>query len=353
MGGEKKKSEKARLRKGVTIVVATPGRLLDHLNTTQAFLVEDLQYLVLDEADRLLDLGFERALSEIVSILDSRAGAAAAGPGAAVGSSSSGIRQTFGNGRANANRRNIVASASTGFHRLRQTVLASATLSSDSLKQLTSLVLCDPVLVGFDKSSSSSKGRSDGTDDSEKRSAWIEQQYIKVESRHRLVVLASYLRLRVNREARKTDHPNKSSFKALVFLSTCASVDFHYKLLKNGFWPPRPYSHSSKNSEKDDEPEAEDGYSPRHQPEEDSDKDLESENEGRAESEEEGEGPDPERLINTNIWKLHGSMPQQVPTNCFTFYLAIISGLPLCRSSGEDCVVSRVWAGVGGHTLLY
>lgn len=35
MGGEKKKSEKARLRKGVTALVATPGRLLDHLKTSQ------------------------------------------------------------------------------------------------------------------------------------------------------------------------------------------------------------------------------------------------------------------------------------------------------------------------------
>lgn len=39
MGGEKKKSEKARLRKGISVLVATPGRLLDHLQTTQSFRV--------------------------------------------------------------------------------------------------------------------------------------------------------------------------------------------------------------------------------------------------------------------------------------------------------------------------
>ena len=36
-GGEDRGKEKARLRKGVTVLVATPGRLLDHLQNTQAF----------------------------------------------------------------------------------------------------------------------------------------------------------------------------------------------------------------------------------------------------------------------------------------------------------------------------
>jgi hypothetical protein len=52
MGGEKKKSEKARLRKGVNILVGTPGRVLDHLQNTQSINVSALLWLVLDEADR-------------------------------------------------------------------------------------------------------------------------------------------------------------------------------------------------------------------------------------------------------------------------------------------------------------
>ncbi|KAG5459403.1 MAG: P-loop containing nucleoside triphosphate hydrolase protein, partial [Olpidium bornovanus] len=72
-GGDKKKSEKARLRKGVTILVSTPGRLLDHLQNTESFAVEKLRWLVLDEADRLMDLGFEETIRKIVQILDSRA----------------------------------------------------------------------------------------------------------------------------------------------------------------------------------------------------------------------------------------------------------------------------------------
>ena len=59
IGGENRGKEKARLRRGLAVVVATPGRLLDHLQNTAAFRTAELRMLVLDEADRLLDLGFE------------------------------------------------------------------------------------------------------------------------------------------------------------------------------------------------------------------------------------------------------------------------------------------------------
>lgn len=68
-GGEKKKSEKARLRKGVVVLVSTPGRLLDHLKTTESFTLTNLRWIVLDEADRLLDMGFEQSVLEILSTI--------------------------------------------------------------------------------------------------------------------------------------------------------------------------------------------------------------------------------------------------------------------------------------------
>ena len=71
-GGATKTHEKARLRKGVPIIVATPGRLLDHLQSTSSFQCGKGLFLVLDEADRLMDLGFEETINGIIKALDGR-----------------------------------------------------------------------------------------------------------------------------------------------------------------------------------------------------------------------------------------------------------------------------------------
>ena len=62
MGGEKRKAEKMRLRKGINILVATPGRLIDHINNTNCLSLEQIKYLVLDEADRMLEMGYEQSI---------------------------------------------------------------------------------------------------------------------------------------------------------------------------------------------------------------------------------------------------------------------------------------------------
>ena len=54
------------LRRGVEIVIATPGRLIDHLESGVTNL-RRVTYLVLDEADRMLDMGFEPQIRKIVS----------------------------------------------------------------------------------------------------------------------------------------------------------------------------------------------------------------------------------------------------------------------------------------------
>ncbi|KAH9978339.1 P-loop containing nucleoside triphosphate hydrolase protein [Russula compacta] len=59
--------EKARLRKGIPILVATPGRLLDHLQNTTSFDVSKCRWLVLDEADRLMELGFADTVKGILA----------------------------------------------------------------------------------------------------------------------------------------------------------------------------------------------------------------------------------------------------------------------------------------------
>jgi ATP-dependent RNA helicase DDX5/DBP2 len=65
-GGMPKRAQADHLRRGVEILVATPGRLIDFLesNTTN---LRRVTYLVLDEADRMLDKGFEPHLRKIVS----------------------------------------------------------------------------------------------------------------------------------------------------------------------------------------------------------------------------------------------------------------------------------------------
>src|SRR5437868_8128362 len=54
------------LKKGVDVVVATPGRLLDHMERGNVSF-DDLEVLVLDEADRMLDMGFAPQLNRIVN----------------------------------------------------------------------------------------------------------------------------------------------------------------------------------------------------------------------------------------------------------------------------------------------
>jgi len=56
-GGEKRKAEKARLRRGINILVGTPGRLCDHLVHTESFNLNTVKLLILDEADKLLEFG--------------------------------------------------------------------------------------------------------------------------------------------------------------------------------------------------------------------------------------------------------------------------------------------------------
>lgn len=97
MGGSNRSAEAQRLANGVNIMVATPGRLLDHLQVrrwncrlvlhqslgsafglrvvssqnTPGFMFKNLQCLIIDEADRILEVGFEEELKQIIKLLPS------------------------------------------------------------------------------------------------------------------------------------------------------------------------------------------------------------------------------------------------------------------------------------------
>lgn len=68
IGGKNLKDERERLSR-MNILVATPGRLLQHMDQTIGFECDNVQILVLDEADRILDMGFHRTLTALLSHL--------------------------------------------------------------------------------------------------------------------------------------------------------------------------------------------------------------------------------------------------------------------------------------------
>lgn len=68
IGGANRRAEADKLSKGVNLIIATPGRLLDHLQNTP-FVFKNLKSLIIDEADRILEIGFEDEMRQIIKIL--------------------------------------------------------------------------------------------------------------------------------------------------------------------------------------------------------------------------------------------------------------------------------------------
>ena len=67
-GGVKQRPQEVALRKGVDVLVATPGRLLDLINQG-IITLKHIEYFVLDEADRMLDMGFIHDIKKIIALL--------------------------------------------------------------------------------------------------------------------------------------------------------------------------------------------------------------------------------------------------------------------------------------------
>ncbi len=66
--GEAFQQEKKALSKGANVIIATPGRLISHLNLGYAMFSE-IKHLILDEADRMLDMGFVNDIKKIITFL--------------------------------------------------------------------------------------------------------------------------------------------------------------------------------------------------------------------------------------------------------------------------------------------
>ncbi|EPZ35252.1 DNA/RNA helicase, DEAD/DEAH box type domain-containing protein [Rozella allomycis CSF55] len=68
VGGISPKAQQAELQNRPDVIVATPGRLIDMVRNMQSFSIENIEILVLDEADRMLEVGFKAELEEIIRL---------------------------------------------------------------------------------------------------------------------------------------------------------------------------------------------------------------------------------------------------------------------------------------------
>ncbi|KAI9865280.1 MAG: ATP-dependent RNA helicase dbp7 [Vezdaea acicularis] len=206
IGGEKKKSEKARLRKGLNILVATPGRLADHLANTEALDVSNVRWLVLDEGDRLMELGFEEEIQGIIQKL--------------------------------AERSNFSRSAFPKLPKRRITVLCSATMKMN-VQRLGEISLKDAIHLQASPSDSTPSDKVEGGQKDERFSApaQLKQSYAIVPAKLRLVTLVAVLKRAFARQG--------SVKKAIVFFSCADSVDFHFSLLSRNLSNPEDTTEAS------------------------------------------------------------------------------------------------------------
>nr|CAD7594109.1 unnamed protein product [Timema genevievae] len=182
VGGEKRKSEKARLRKGINILVGTPGRLLDHVQKTESFRLDKVEWLVLDEADRLLDMGYEQEVASFVSALDNQHN-----------SKQQPSLQDHSEYETDpeSDPKPLVTTT-----RSRQTLLLSATLTS-AVERLAGLALKDPVFVDAavaeDYSEKKSNTQISTTEPSLVIPESLSQFYVLTPAKLRLVTLAAFI----------------------------------------------------------------------------------------------------------------------------------------------------------------
>lgn len=136
IGGVDRREEAEKLAKGVNIIVATPGRLLDHMQNTERFKYNNLKCLIIDEADKILDIGFEMDMKKILKLIPQE----------------------------------------------RQTMLFSATLTAKTNDLIMEAIKRNAVRIGIEE-------KTDVT-----TVAGLEQGYVVVKSEERFLVLYTFLR---------------------------------------------------------------------------------------------------------------------------------------------------------------
>lgn len=203
-GGATRNHEKARLRKGVPILVSTPGRLLDHIQNTSSFNVGKCRWLVLDEADRLMELGFEETINGILDGLDGRRRLA---------------MQVMQQGKG--------TDVGDWEWRRRRTVLCSATIRED-VQKLSGRALSEPLMIKATAIEQATPEQSvDGGEIAKENftpPSQLTQKYLIVPLKLRLVTLVALLRTLLAQSV------SEAGTKIIVFFSCTDSVDFHWNL---------------------------------------------------------------------------------------------------------------------------
>ncbi|KAJ7594311.1 P-loop containing nucleoside triphosphate hydrolase protein [Mycena floridula] len=230
IGGATRTHEKARLRKGVPILVSTPGRLLDHLQNTSSFNVGKCRWLVLDEADRLMELGFEESITGIIKGLNGRRTLARQAAEQGIGYEVGGW----------------------DWERTRRTILCSATIRED-VQKLAGTTLVKPIIIKATEVDAPAKSLAlEPASDRFTPPSQLSQKYVIVPLKLRLVVLIALLRSLISQSTAS------SNIKIIVFLSCTDSVDYHFNLLGGA-----SMTQAEPSSETDEEEETTDSTSQR------------------------------------------------------------------------------------------
>ncbi|KAI0299648.1 P-loop containing nucleoside triphosphate hydrolase protein [Multifurca ochricompacta] len=211
-GGATRVHEKARIRKGIPILVATPGHLLGHLQNTSSLDTSKCRWLVLDEADRLMDLGFADAIKGILACLD--------------GSRKLAL-QAVKDGR-------TMEVLGWDWDVKRRTILCSATMREDvQVLAGTALHEHDPFIIKAteldlpkqETTGTTEDATASATDPKFTPPSQLSQKYIIVPLKLCLGTLVALLRSLLSQSG------GRRGFKIIVFLSCADSVDFHLNLL--------------------------------------------------------------------------------------------------------------------------
>ena len=193
MGGQKVELEKKKLRKGLNVIISTPGRMLHHLKNTQNINFNPLKVIIFDEADLLLSMGFEKDIKECFTRILQK--------------------------DENYNKQEEEPELNPDMFKKFKIFLISATIDN-KIRQLTNYLMKGFKAVGFEQKSKKEQKEEDEKEEQEiiHAASGLNQFYSFISDEFRLINLIAFIYNNVNS-------------KMIIFVSTCDCVNFLAKLL--------------------------------------------------------------------------------------------------------------------------